>query len=187
MRKKEWWDDEVPPEGYYQVEPKRGREFILKICNGQDVLDVVQRFAVKNNITIARIHTAYMGAFKPQVYLKYVPHPERIDPESASKYLEDVEGKRWMQEIPVTTDNLGMILSLNGFIVPKAPGEPPEVKIHFLTGASWDSELTGGHMEPGTKVSGEFCCFVTELTGLDIIWADGQKFAYEHWFKEIGV
>jgi len=184
MAKKEWWDDEVPPEGYYQVEVKRGREFLLRISNGQDILDVLQRFAVKNKIMVARVHTAYMGAVKPQVYLKYVPHPDRIDPNSASKYVKEFEIKRWMQEIPVTEHNLGMVLSLSGLIVPKNLGEPPEVKIHFVSGASWESELTGGHMEPGTRVSGEFSVFVTELTGIEMVWADGKKFSYEHWFKE---
>jgi hypothetical protein len=94
---KEWWEEEAPPSGYLAVEAKQGRQFILRMVDGVDLIKTIQRFAMDYNISIAKIHAAFMGGLKPAKYEMWTPIPG--------------DHSR-LHEEPATLDNLSMILSM---------------------------------------------------------------------------
>ncbi len=162
---KEWWQEDAPESGYLSVEPKRGREFILRIVNDQDLIETIQRFATDKNIKIAKLHAAFMGGLQPAKFQIWAPDTK--DPDNI------------FNEVQANLANMSMILSMSGIIQPGAKGEPPKVKIHFVTGGGWDCPTVGGHLDKGSIVKGMFCCYITEYTGLDFLHREGV----EDWFK----
>jgi predicted DNA-binding protein with PD1-like motif len=164
----DWWKDEAPPEGYYQVEAKRGREFILRMITGADIVKTIQKFAADNEIKIAKIHAAFMGGLQPARYLVWAP--DTRDPDN------------WANEVVAELHNLSMILSMSGIIQPNTRGgTDPVVKIHFVTGGGWDCPTVGGHLARGSIVKGICEVYITELLGMEIV----HKAGVEDWFKEV--
>ena len=167
IERDEWWDDEVPPEGYYAVEARDGREFIIKMLDGSDVIKTIKKFAKDRKISIARIHAVFMGGFQPAKYQMWAP--DTADPGN------------WGHEEIATTHNLSLILSMSGIIQPSGDSEEPYVKIHFVAGGGWDCPTFGGHLVEGTLVKGICCFYITELLGLELL----PKAGVDDWFTEI--
>jgi len=163
---REWWEEEVPPEGYLTVEAQRGREFILRIVDGQDLIKTIKRFAKDHEIGIAKVHAAFMGGLQPAKFMVWARDTK--DPDN------------WAHEEQATLHNLSMILSMSGIIQPSGEGEEPVVKIHFVTGGGWDCPTVGGHLTEGSVVKGICCVYITELLGLELLHRAGV----EDWFKE---
>jgi predicted DNA-binding protein with PD1-like motif len=170
---RQWWEDDPTSEGFYAVEAKTGREFILRIQSGAFVVPTIQKFAKKYNIKVAKIHAAYMGCFKPAKYSMYIPV---VEGEGPTKKVVDIK------TAPTVEENINQVLSMSGVIQPNPRGDDPIVKIHFVTGGSWDVPTTGGHLYPESKAWGLIHVFVTELLGLELIDNKGQN---EDWFKEV--
>jgi predicted DNA-binding protein with PD1-like motif len=170
---RKWWEDDPTSEGFYAVEAKTGREFILRIQSGADVVPTIQKFAKKHNIKVAKIHAAYMGAFHPAKFSMYIPV---VEGEGVTKKVVD------FKTAPSIEENLNQVLSMSGIIQPNPRGGDPVVKIHFITGGAWDVPTTGGHLYPGSIAWGLIHVFITELLGLELIDNKGQN---EDWFKEI--
>ena len=163
---KEWWEQDAPVGGYLAVEAKRGREFILRIVNGQDLVKTIKTFAKDNNIGIAKLHAAFMGGFQPARYLVWAPDTKDPDNELHEEVAE--------------LHNLSMLLSMSGIIQPSGEeGKDPVVKIHFATGGGCDCQTVGGHLAEGSIVKGMFCCYVTEYDNLELLHQAGV----EDWFK----
>ena len=100
-----WERDAQTPDEYHTVECQRGREFIIRLTSGADVLLAIQKFAIDHNIRFAKIHAAFMGGLQPAKYLVWAP--DTSDPDN------------WHKEAVATTTNLSMILSLSGIIHPR--------------------------------------------------------------------
>jgi predicted DNA-binding protein with PD1-like motif len=168
MSEDQWWKDEAPSEGYYSVEAKRGREFILRMITGADLVKTIQKFAKDKNIKIAKIHAAFMGGLQPARYLVWAPDTKNPD--------------NWANEVVAELHNLSMILSMSGIIQPNTKGgTDPVVKIHFVTGGGWDCPTVGGHLAKGSIVKGMYEVYITELLGLEIVNKEGV----EDWFREV--
>ncbi len=164
---KQWWEQDAPAGGYLAVEAKRGREFILRIVNDQDLIKVIKTFAKDKDIKIAKLHAAFMGGFQPARYLIWARDTK--DPDNI------------MHEEIAELHNLSMMLSMSGIIQPSGEeGGDPVVKIHFATGGGWDAPTVGGHIAEGSIVKGMFCCYITELVGLEFL----HQVGVEDWFRE---
>lgn len=159
---------------YDAVKCKRGREWILRISTGQDVYDAFQQFAIDNDIKFARIHSAFMGGFKPAKMLIWTP--DTRDP------------KNWHNESEMVVHNLTMLLSMGGFIHLRkndAGETEPFPAIHYIVGAAWDAPVAGGHLVQGTIAMGYLEVFVTEILGIESKMDDDvHQYAPENWYYE---
>ena len=174
-----WERDAVTPDEYHCVEAIRGREFIIRLTTGADVFLAIQKFAIENNITFAKIHAAFMGGLQPAKYLVWAP--DTTDPDN------------WHKEAVATTANLSMVLAFGGMIHPRPgkDGKPePFPAIHFVAGGAWDCPTFGGHLEQGSIVKGVLECVITEITGIETlspverVYVDDEY--PENWYKKIG-
>jgi predicted DNA-binding protein with PD1-like motif len=177
-----WEMDASSPSAYFQVEAKRGREFIIRLTTGADVFLALQQFAKDNNIRFAKIHAAFMGGLQPTKFLVWTP--DTRDPDN------------WHNETEMTIDNLSMLLSMGGQISPRpvkggTGEEEPFAAIHFVTGGSWNCPTIGGHMNEGTIVKGVLECYITEILGLEVLYPSNWRpvgFADEYpenWYQEV--
>jgi predicted DNA-binding protein with PD1-like motif len=173
-----WERDAATPDEYHCVEAIRGREFIIRLTTGADVFLAIQKFAIDNNITFAKIHAAFMGGLQPAKYLVWAP--DTTDPDN------------WHKEAVATTANLSMVLAFGGMIHPRPgkDGKPePFPAIHFVAGGAWDCPTFGGHLEQGSIVKGVLECFITEITGIETlspverVYVDDEY--PENWYKKI--
>jgi predicted DNA-binding protein with PD1-like motif len=174
-----WEMDASYPSEYHAVQPKRGREFILRLTTGADVFLGLQAFAVDHDIRFAKIHAAFMGGLQPARFLVWAP--DTRDPGN------------WHNEHPMTVQNLSMVLSMSGIIHPrpvKGGGEEPFPAVHFVVGGAWDAPTVGGHLLEGSIVKGVVEVFITEIAGIDVIFPEAEvidphaKQAPENWYKE---
>ncbi len=177
----EWETDAEHPAEYHNVEAQRGREFILRLTTGSDVFLALQQFAKDHNIRFAKIHAAFMGGLQPTRFLVWAP--DAADPEN------------WHHEEPRVVHNLTMLLSMSGIIHPrpvKGGGDEPFPAIHFVVGGAWDAPTVGGHLLEGSIVKGVLEIFITEITGIDVIYPEAvvldphaEEFP-ENWYEETG-
>lgn len=174
--KQKWELDAESIEEYHAVACQRGREFILRLNTGADVCLAIQKFAKDHDIRFAKIHAAVMGGLQPVRYSMWVPDVR--NPEN------------WFCESIATVHNLSMILALSGIIHPRVGKDGKEESfpaIHFVTGGGWDVPTCGGHMNEGTLVKGNLEVFITEITGIDVLYpedADEQE-APMNWYEEL--
>ena len=173
----EWEEDANKPEEYHQVEVERGREFILRLTTGADIVKALEKFAIDNEIRFAKIHAAFMGGLEPARFLVWAPDTE--DPEN------------WHNEEPMEIQNLSMLLSMSGIIHPRPTdeGEKPCPAIHFVIGGGWNVPTDGGHLLEGSIVKGVVELFVTEIEGIDVMYPEGtqpEEDFPENWYKETG-
>jgi predicted DNA-binding protein with PD1-like motif len=176
-----WEKNASHPAQYHAVEPQRGREFIIRMTTGADVFLALQQFAVDQGIRFAKIHAAFMGGLQPARFLVWTPDTANPD--------------NWHNESAMTIQNLSMVLSMSGIIHPrpvKGGGEEPFPAIHFVTGGAWDVPTIGGHLLDGSIVKGVVEVFITEITGIDVLYPEGAMIdphaeAFpENWYQEIG-
>jgi predicted DNA-binding protein with PD1-like motif len=175
----QWETDASNPAEYHNVEVQRGREFILRLTTGSDVFLALQQFARDHDIRFAKIHAAFMGGLQPARFLVWAP--DTRDPDN------------WHNEEPRTLHNLSMILAMSGIIHPRpvqGGGEEPFPAIHFVTGGAWDAPTVGGHLVEGSIVKGVLEIFITEITGIDVIYPEAEvidphaeQFP-ENWYEE---
>jgi len=175
----QWETDASHPAEYHNVEVQRGREFILRLTTGSDVFLALQQFARDHDIRFAKIHAAFMGGLQPARFLVWAP--DTRDPDN------------WHHEEPRTLHNLSMILAMSGIIHPRpvqGGGEEPFPAIHFVTGGAWDAPTVGGHLVEGSIVKGVLEIFITEITGIDVIYPEAEvidphaeEFP-ENWYEE---
>ena len=175
-----WEIDAGHPGEYHAVQPKRGREFILRLTTGADVFKAIQAFAQDHDIGFAKIHAAFMGGLQPAKFLVWAP--DTRDPNN------------WHNEEPVTVHNLSMVLAMSGIIHPrplKGGGSEPFPAIHFVCGGSWNAPTVGGHLLEGSIVKGVVEIFITEITGIEVIYPEAEmpdphaeQFP-ENWYREI--
>jgi predicted DNA-binding protein with PD1-like motif len=177
-----WEMDAESPSSYFAVEAKRGREFVLRLPNGADVLLALRQFAVDKNIRFAKVNAAFMGGLQPSKFLVWTPDTRDIT--------------NWHNETELTIDNISMLLALSGQIGPRpvkgGHGETePFAALHFVTGGSWNCPTIGGHMNDGTIVKGVLACYITEILGIDVLYPSNWRpvgFADEYpenWYQEI--
>lgn len=155
--KHNWELDAGEPNEYHCCEATRGREFVIRLTTGADPLLAIRQFAIDKAIKFGKVHAAFMGAFKPTIYDKWVPNVH--DPND------------WSREISATNSNLSMLLAMGGMISQRPTKEGNEetfVAMHFVSGGAWDTATFGGHLEEGTRVKGVMCVFVTELLDIDV-------------------
>ena len=157
-----WERDAATPTEYHAVEPRRGREFILRMTTGADVFLATQRFAVDHGIRFAKLHAAFMGGFQPAKFLVWAPDTRDL--------------ANWHNEHEVVVQNLSMVLALGGIIHPRFRNgaEEPVPAIHFVIGGAWDVPTIGGHLVEGTIVKGVCQFFITELLDLDVLYPHGE-------------
>lgn len=175
-----WESDASRPDEYHVVQPTRSREFILRLTTGADVFLALQAFAQDHDIRFAKIHAAFMGGLQPAKFLVWAPDTK--DPSN------------WHNEEPMTVHNLSMVLAMSGIIHPRpvtGGGEQPFPAIHFVTGGSWNAPTVGGHLLEGSIVKGVLEIFITEITGIDVIFPEAEvidphaeQFP-ENWYKEL--
>lgn len=174
-----WEKDAATPSEYHAVEPRRGREFILRMTTGADVFLATQRFAVDHGIRFAKLHAAFMGGFQPAKFLVWAPDTRDLS--------------NWHNEHEVVVQNLSMVLALGGIIHPRFRNgaEEPVPAIHFVIGGAWDVPTVGGHLVEGTIVKGVCQCFITELLDLDVLYPHGEapnphaeQFP-ESWYRQV--
>ena len=175
----EWETDASHPAEYHNVEVQRGREIIIRLTTGSDVFLALQQFARDHDIRFAKIHAAFMGGLQPARFLVWAP--DTRDPDN------------WHNEEPRTLHNLSMILAMSGIIHPRpvqGGGEEPFPAIHFVTGGAWDAPTVGGHLVEGSIVKGVLEIFITEITGIDVIYPEAEvidplaaQFP-ENWYEE---
>lgn len=177
--KQKWEMDTSHPAEYHFCEAKRGREFILRMTTGADPLLAIQQFAKEKKIRFGKIHSAFMGGFKPAKYLVWTPDTRDIT--------------NWHNESLATIDNLSMLLAVGGIIGVRINPQGEEesfVAMHFVSGGGWDVPTFGGHLVEGTKVRGVMEVFVTEILGIDVLRPtvehSGEAAAYpENWYETI--
>lgn len=164
---------------YFCVHPERGREFVLRLPHGADPLKAIEKFAVDNKIRFAKVHAAFMGAFRPAKYMVWTPDTKNPD--------------NWHNESVATTENLSMLLTVGGMIGIKKSFEGDEqsfVAMHFVAGGAWDTGTFGGHLYEGTRIAGTMCFFVTEMLNIDVIpptekpGAEDDPFP-ENWYYDL--
>jgi predicted DNA-binding protein with PD1-like motif len=178
---KDVWEREAErPTDYHVVEARRGREFILRMTTGADVWLAAQKFAVDHAIRFAKLHAAFMGGLRPARFLLWSPDTRNPD--------------NWHNESAATIQNLSMILSMGGIIHPRfvRGREEPFPAIHFVIGGAWDVPTMGGHLLEGSLVKGVCQLFVTEISGIDVLFPHGEapdphaeQFP-ENWYQERG-
>lgn len=160
----DWEKDALTPSEYHCCEAVRGREFILRLTTGADPLLAIRQFAIDKGIRFGKVHAAFMGAFQPTIYDKWVPNVHDRDD--------------WRQEISATSANLSMLLALGGMISQRPTregGNETFVAMHFVSGGAWDTGTFGGHLEEGTRVKGVMCVFVTELLEIEVEYQANVK------------
>jgi len=177
-----WEMDAETPSSYFAVEATRGREFVLRLPNGADVLLALRQFALDKNIRFAKVNAAFMGGLQPTKFLVWTPDTRDIT--------------NWHNETEMTIDNISMLLALSGQIGPRpvkgGNGEiEPFAALHFVTGGSWNCPTIGGHMNDGTIVKGVLACYITEILGIDVLYPSNWRpvgFADEYpenWYQEV--
>jgi predicted DNA-binding protein with PD1-like motif len=121
-----------------------------------------------------------MGGLKPAKFLVWTP--DTRDPDN------------WHNEEPRIVHNLTMVLSMSGTIHPrpvKGGGEAPYPVVHFVIGGAWDAPTVGGHLLKGCIVKGVVELFITEMTGIDVLYPEGAEIDPDegvvpgNWYKEI--
>lgn len=173
----QWELDAKTPTEYNSVEAKRGREFILRLTTGADVVLAIQQFAKDHNIRFAKIHGMFMGGIQPCKLLMWTP--DTSDPTN------------WHNETETTIHNLSMLLSMSGQVSvrPKGNSEEPFAAIHFVTGGAWDVPSMGGHLLEGSLVKGVCEFYITEILGIDVLWpSDHDPHASEYpenWYQKV--
>jgi len=179
MNKNPW---ELPAKSlsdYFCVKASRGREFVVRLPDGADPIEAIQKFAADNKIRFGKVHAAYMGAFRPARYLAWTP--DTRNPEN------------WHNESEAEVANLTMLLSCAGMIGIRKNYQGQEesfVALHFVSGGAWDAPTFGGHLFEGTRIAGVMAFFVTEITGIDVIpptmeeGKDPEVFP-ENWYQEV--
>jgi len=174
--KQKWEMDASNPSEYHCVEARRGREFILRLKTGAEIVQAVQKFAEENHIKFAKIHAAFMGGLKPVKFAVWSPdtnNPDNIFHESTA-----------------TVHNLSMVLSMGGMIEERSDGQKRVTfsPTHFVAGAGWDVPTFGGHLIEGI-VQGTCEFFITEILGIDILLPSDAKSSAqrypENWFKQV--
>lgn len=175
-----WEQDASHPAEYHVVEAQRGREFIIRMTTGADVVVALQKFAQDHDIRFAKVHAVFMGGLQPTRYLIWAPDTK--DPEN------------WHNESPATVENLTMVLSMSGIIHPRpvtGGGEEPFAAIHFVVGGGWDAPTVGGHLLEGSIVKGVVEVFITEILGIDVLYPTeelidphAEEFP-ENWYQEV--
>jgi predicted DNA-binding protein with PD1-like motif len=181
-----WEMDAETPSSYFAVEAQRGREFVIRLPNGADVLKALQQFALDKNIRFAKVHSAFMGGLQPTKFLVWTPDTR--------------DTNNWHNETEITINNISMLLGLSGQISPRpvkgGNGKTePFAALHFVTGGSWNCPTIGGHMNDGTIVKGVLACYITEILGIDVLYPgdwrpDGYACPYaneypENWYQEV--
>jgi predicted DNA-binding protein with PD1-like motif len=178
--KQKWETDASNPSEYHVVKVRRGREFILRLTTGADVVLAIQKFAQDHKIRFAKIHAAFMGGLQPARFLIWAPDTK--DPTN------------WHNESPATVQNLSMILAMGGMISVRQENgrDLPFAPIHFVTGGAWNVSTMGGHLLEGSIVKGVCEVFITEILGIDLspptekLTDPNAKGYPENWFTEIG-
>jgi predicted DNA-binding protein with PD1-like motif len=175
-----WETDASHPAEYHTVQVGRGREFILRLTTGADVFLALQQFALDHEIRFAKLHAAFMGGLQPTRFLVWAP--DARDPDN------------WHHEAPRTIHDLTMVLSMSGIIHPRPTeggGEEPFPAIHFVVGGAWNAPTVGGHLLDGSIVKGVVALFITEVTGIDVLYPEGatldphaEEFP-ENWYREV--
>lgn len=175
--KQKWELDAETSEDYNVVEARRGREFVLRLTTGADVVLAINKFARDYNIRYAKINCCFMGGLQPAKF--YVWAPDSRDPDN------------WHHEEEATVHNLSMLLSMSGQISirPRGDKEEPFAAIHFVTGGAWDVPTVGGHLCEGSIVKGVCAVYVTEILGIEVLWPSDidprtDEFP-ENWYKEV--
>ena len=172
-----WELDATNPRDYNAVVARRGREFILRLTTGADIILALQQFAIDHKIRFAKIHACFMGGLQPCKYMVWAPDSK--DPDN------------WHHEEEATIHNLSMLLSMSGQISirPRGETEEPFAAIHFVTGGAWDVPTVGGHLCEGSIVKGVCEVYVTEIVGIDVLWPsdiDPEKDQFpENWYKKV--
>ncbi len=174
----DWEKDAKSPEDYNKVEVNRGREFILRLTTGADVVKALEEFAREQGLRFAKVNTSFMGGLQPARLLIWAPDTE--NPEN------------WHNEEPMAIENLSMVLSMNGIIHPRpAKGEGKEEEpcaaIHTVLGGGWDVPTQGGHLLEGSRVKGVVELFVTEVKGIDVLYPEEsqpEEDFPENWYEE---
>jgi predicted DNA-binding protein with PD1-like motif len=169
IQKHHWEMDAKEPNEYHFCETTRGREFILRLTTGADPLLAIRQFAIDNDVRFGKVHAAFMGAFQPAVYDKWVPNVH--DPHD------------WNQEVSATCSNLSMLLAAGGMISQRKKEDGEEetfVAMHFASGGAWDIGTFGGHLEEGTRVKGVMCVFVTELLDIEVQYQANLRHGYRY-------
>lgn len=173
--KQEWQLDASNPCEYHDVEARRGREFLLRLTTGADIIKALTQFGIDRNIRFAKVHAAFMGGLQPAIFRVWTPDPQ--DPAN------------WHTEMPATIHNLSMILSMSGMISIRSDGkiEKSYAVAHIVIGGAWDVPTIGGHLMEGSIVKGVVEVFITELLDLDVIVSPfkDQMRGSENWYKEV--
>ena len=173
--KQTWERDASHPCEYHHVEVKRGREFILRLTTGTDIIKALTQFGIDKKIRFAKVHAAFMGGLQPAIFKVWTPDPQ--DPSN------------WHTEMPATIHNLSMILSMSGMISIRSDGhtEKPYSVAHIVIGGGWDVPTIGGHLMEGSIVKGVVEVFITELLNIDVIvspFKDHMR-GSENWYREV--
>lgn len=169
-----WRHDAKHPTDYNAVRVSSAREYILRLNTGADLWLAVQRFAKDHDIRFGKIHAAFMGGLAPARFLVWAP--DARDPGN------------WHHEESMRIDNLGMILSLSGIIhVREVNGiAEPFPAIHFVVGGAWNVPTIGGHLLEGSIVRGAFEVFITELTGIEVLYGPKTESSFpENWYRPV--
>lgn len=173
--KEKWQLDASDPCEYHYVEARRGREFLLRMTTGTDIIMALTQFGMDKDIRFAKVHAAFMGGLQPAILKVWTPDPR--DPSN------------WHTEMPATIHNLSMILSMSGMISIRSDGktEKPYAVAHIVIGGGWDVPTIGGHLMEGSIVKGVLEVFITELLDIDVIVSPfkDQMRGSENWYKEV--
>jgi predicted DNA-binding protein with PD1-like motif len=161
---------------YKLVECKRGREWIFGVSSGDDLWHALQQFALDNDIKFAKIHAAFMGGFEPAKFMIWAPDNKN----PANKH----------HEMEYELQNLSMLLSLGGIIHLRKTTDgtmEPFPAVHFVIGGGWNVPTVGGHIHPGTIVHGNLRLFITEITGIEEFFPEGDENSSgpEAWYRKI--
>jgi predicted DNA-binding protein with PD1-like motif len=116
--------------GYWYKEYRQGRRFLLKLLPGERLIDVLSRFAQREQITHAVVISA-IGSVK-NVHLNDIKSGARLPITAARLTPHAVEG-------PLE------LLGLTGNLVPDADGVPV-CHLHIIASKS-SGDVVGGHMQ----------------------------------------
>ena len=176
QEKPSWQLDASNSKEYHCCEATRGREFILRMTTGADPVLAIENFAREKNIRFAKVHSTFMGAFKPCKYFVWAP--------------DNTNPNNWHNESIAVNNNLSMLCAIGGMIGQRPladGGEEPFVAMHFVSGGAWDTTTFGGHLVEGTKIVGCMQVFVTEILDIEVLhpvdeFNEGYTFP-ENWYQ----
>jgi predicted DNA-binding protein with PD1-like motif len=100
--KQKWETDASNSSEYHVVKVRPGREFILRLTTGADVVLAIQRFAQDHKIRFAKIHAAFIQGLQPARFLIWAP--------------DTTNSTNWHNESSATVQNLSMILAMGEMI-----------------------------------------------------------------------